>query len=114
MDWERLDALTEEDVIARALTDPDNPPLGEEDLERMKRRPRAYVIRRALRMTQEEFAEAYRIPVGTLRDWEQGRTEPDQANRAYLRVIAIDPEFVKQALTRAPGRQPKVRPSTAG
>jgi len=114
MDWERFDALTEEDVIARALTDPDNRPLGEEDLERMKRRPRAYVIRRALRMTQEEFAEAYRIPVGTLRDWEQGRTEPDQANRAYLRVIAIDPEFVKQALTRVPGRQPKVCPSTAG
>ena len=81
MDWERFDALTEEDIVARALTDPDNRPLGEEDLERMRRRPRVYVIRRALRMTQEEFAKAYRIPVGTLRDWEQGRTEPDQANR---------------------------------
>ena len=80
----------------------------------MKRRPRAYVIRRALRMTQEEFAEAYRIPVGTLRDWEQGRTEPDQANRAYLRVISVDPEFVKRALARAPGRQPKARPAAPG
>jgi len=106
MDWERLDALTEEDIVARALTDPDNRPLGEEDLERMRRRPRVYVIRRALRMTQEEFAAAYRIPVGTLRDWEQRRTEPDQANRAYLRVIAVDPEFVKQALARTSGRQP--------
>ena len=48
----------------------------------MRRRPRAYIVRRALHMTQEEFAEAYRIPIGTLRDWEQGRTEPDQANRA--------------------------------
>jgi len=57
-------------------------------------------------MTQEEFAAAYRIPVGTLRDWEQRRTEPDQANRAYLRVIAVDPEFVKQALARTSGRQP--------
>jgi len=43
MDWERLDALTEEDIVARALTDPDNRPLGEEDLERMRRRPRVYV-----------------------------------------------------------------------
>ena len=71
----------------------------------MKRRPRAYTVRRALRMTQEEFAEAYGIPVGTLRDWEQGRTEPDQANRAYLKVIAVDPEFVKRALAQRPAGQ---------
>ena len=114
MDWERFDALTDEEVTARAMTDPDNKPLSEEDLKRMKRRPRAYVIRRALRMTQEEFAEAYRIPVGTLRDWEQGRTEPDQANQAYLKVIAVDPEFVKRALTHGSRRQPKVRSAAAG
>jgi putative transcriptional regulator len=114
MDWERFDALTDEEVIARAMTDPDNKPLSEEDLKRMKRRPCAYVIRRALRMTQEEFAEAYRIPVGTLRDWEQGRTEPDQANQAYLKVIAVDPQFVKRALAHAPRRQPKVRSAAAG
>jgi putative transcriptional regulator len=55
-------------------------------------------------MTQEAFAAAYQIPVGTLRDWEQGRTEPDQANRAYLKVIAVDPEFVRRALARFPRR----------
>ena len=105
MDWERFDALTDEEVIARAMTDPDNKPLTDADLARMKRRPRAYIVRRALRMTQEEFAEAYRIPVGTLRDWEQGRTEPDQANRAYLKVIAVDPEFVRRALAQRPGQK---------
>ena len=104
MDWARFERLTDEEVVARALTDPDNPPLSERDLQRMKRRSRAYVIRRALRMTQEEFAAAYQIPVGTLRDWEQGRTEPDQANRAYLKVIAVDPEFVRQALAEWPRR----------
>jgi putative transcriptional regulator len=98
MDWRKFQALTDDDVIAGAMTDPDNKPLTREDRLRMKRRPRAYVIRRALRMTQEEFAEAYHIPIGTLRDWEQGRTEPDQANRAYLKVIAVDPEFVRRAL----------------
>ena len=46
----------------------------------------------------EEFAERYRIPLGTLRDWEQGRCEPDQPARAYLAVIAGDPEGVKLAL----------------
>jgi putative transcriptional regulator len=105
MDWARFDALTDEEVIARAMTDPDNKPLTDADLARMKRRPRAYIVRRALRMTQEEFAEAYRIPVGTLRDWEQGRTEPDQANRAYLKVIAVDPEFVRRALAQRPGQK---------
>ena len=105
MDWLKFDALTDEEVIARATTDPDNKPLTEEDLRRMKRRPRAYIVRRALRMTQEEFATAYRIPIGTLRDWEQGRTEPDQANRAYLKVIGVDPEFVRRALAQRPGQK---------
>ena len=105
MDWARFDALSDEQVIALAMTDPDNKPLTDADRARMKRRPRAYIVRRALRMTQEEFAEAYRIPIGTLRDWEQGRTEPDQANRAYLKVIAADPEFVRRALAQRPGRK---------
>ena len=112
MDWGKFLALSDEDVVARAMTDPDNKPLTREDLKRMKRRPRAYVIRRALRMTQEQFAEAYRIPIGTLRDWEQGRTEPDQANRAYLKVIAVAPEFVRQALLHRPGA-PKPPPPRA-
>ena len=105
MDWQGLDALTDEEVIARAMMDPDNKPLTKDDARRMKRRPRAYIVRRALRMTQEEFAAAYSIPIGTLRDWEQGRTEPDQANRAYLKVIAADPEFVKRALAQRPTGQ---------
>jgi putative transcriptional regulator len=114
MDWEKFDRLTDEEVVARALTDPDNPPLTERDLGRRKRRSRAYVIRRALRMTQEEFAAAYQIPIGTLRDWEQGRTEPGQANRAYLKVIAVDPEFVRRALAEWPRRPQKERSAAAG
>ena len=49
-------------------------------------------------MTQEAFAARYRIPVGTLRDWEQGRAEPDQAACAYLTVIAREPDVVLNAL----------------
>ena len=68
------------------------------DLARMKRVPRAKTLRRALGLTQEEFAARYHIPLGTLRDWEQGRCEPDQPARAYLSVIAHDPEGVQRAL----------------
>jgi putative transcriptional regulator len=71
-------------------------------MRRMKRTPRARIIRRALGLTREEFAARYRIPVGTLRDWEQGRAEPDEAARAYLMVIARAPEMVRKALEQRP------------
>jgi len=97
-DWRRFDALTDEEVHAAAIADPDAQPLTEERLAQMKPTPRAKIIRRALGLTQEEFAGRYHIPVGTLRDWEQGRAEPDQPARAYLTVIARDPEGVRRAL----------------
>jgi putative transcriptional regulator len=97
--------MTEEEVHAAALADPDAQPLTEEQLKRMKRVPRTKTIRRALGLTQEEFAARYKIPLGTLRDWEQGRTEPDQPTRAYLHVIASDPEGVRRAL-EGPKRPP--------
>jgi putative transcriptional regulator len=100
-DWTRLAAMTEEEVEAAALADPDAQPLTTADSARMKRVPRIKTLRRALRLTQEEFATRYHIPLGTLRDWEQGRCEPDQPARAYLTVIARDPEGVMHALEHA-------------
>jgi putative transcriptional regulator len=64
----------------------------------MKRIPRVKIIRRALGLTQEEFASRFHIPLGTLRDWEQGAAEPDSCARAYLTVIAKNPEVVAAAL----------------
>ena len=64
----------------------------------MKRAPRIRTLRRALSLTQEQFAARYHIPLGTLRDWEQGRSIPDQPARAYLTVIARDPELVRRSL----------------
>jgi len=51
-----------------------------------------------LTLTQEEFASRYGIPLGTLRDWEQGRTEPDATAKAYLKVIAAEPDAAAGAL----------------
>lgn len=81
-----------------ALADPDAQPLTTADLKRMKRTPQAKIIRRALGLTQEEFAARYHIPLGTLRDWEQGRAIPDRPTQAYLTVIARSPVEVQQAL----------------
>ena len=94
--------MTEEEIHVAALSDPDAQPLTDADLARMKRVSRAKIIRRALRLTQEEFAARYHIPLGTLRDWEQGRSEPDQTAKAYLKVIAANPEAIYQALQFTP------------
>jgi len=96
--------MTEAERHQAALDDPDARPLTEEDLTRMKRTPQVKIIRRALGLSQEDFAARYHIPIGTLRDWEQGRVEPDQAARAYLTVIARAPETVRDALK--PPRRP--------
>jgi putative transcriptional regulator len=97
-DWSRADSMTDEEIHAAALADPDAQPLTPEREARMKRTPQVKVIRRALDLSQEEFAERFRIPLGTLRDWEQGRKDPDAAARAYLVVIGRNPEAVSEAL----------------
>ena len=103
-DWAALPHLTEEEINAAALSDPDNPPRTPERAKHLKRVPQVKVMRRALHLTQEEFAARFHIPLGTLRDWEQGKTQPDQAARAYLRVIARNPKAVLEALSANHGR----------
>jgi putative transcriptional regulator len=98
-DWDALDKLSDDEVERRAKSDPDGRPLTDEDLRDLKRSPRVRIVRMALGLTQEEFANAYGIPVATLRDWEQGRRQPDQASRTLLRLIEIMPEEVRAALT---------------
>ncbi len=100
-DWSRFDALTDEEVHTAALADPDAQPWTEEQLAKARRTPRIKIIRRVLKLTQEEFSEQFGIPLGTLRDWEQGRKAPDQAARSYLLVIASDPDAVRNALARS-------------
>ncbi len=90
--------MTAEAIERAARADRDAQPLSANDLKRMKRTPQAKIIRRALELTQEEFSARYHIPLGTLRDWEQGRAEPDQPTRAYLTLIARDPDHVSQML----------------
>jgi putative transcriptional regulator len=100
-DWARVDAMTDEEVHAAALSDPDAAPIGFFEQPGFIHIPNVKKLRDRLGMTQEAFAAAYRIPVGTLRDWEQGRKRPDAPARAYLIVIARDPKAVASLLGRA-------------
>ena len=96
--------MAEEDIEAAAAADPDARPMTADELNKARRVPRIKTLRRALGLTQEEFAGRYHVPLGMLRDWEQGRTEPDQPARAYLTVIAHDPDGVCRALEHSPHR----------
>jgi len=93
--------MTAAEIAAAAAADRDARPMTADELRTARRVPRVKTLRRALGLTQEEFAARYHIPLGTLRDWEQGRTEPDQPARAYLKAIAGDPEAVQRALRSA-------------
>jgi len=90
--------MTEAEIIAAAISDPDAQPYTAEQLKNARRVPRVKTIRRALHLTQEAFAARYAIPLGTIRGWEQGVTEPDATAKAYLRAIAGDAEAVARAL----------------
>ena len=97
-DWTRVEALTGEQALQNALADPDNPPLTDEQLARMRRVPDPQEIRQRLGLTQREFSRQFQIALGTLRDWEQGARRPDSAAKAYLRVIAAAPDAVRRIL----------------
>ncbi|CCV16315.1 helix-turn-helix domain-containing protein [Mesorhizobium sp. STM 4661] len=58
-------------------------------------------IRRMLHLKQEDFAARFGFGLARLRDWEQGRSSPDSAVRAYLTVIEKDPKAVERALGAA-------------
>ena len=97
----RYDALTDEEVERLAREDPDNPPSTEEELARGVAARDVRLAREKSGLSQSGFAKRYRINLARLRDVEQGRTMPDSAFLAYIRVIHREPEAVDRALSAA-------------
>lgn len=98
MDHAKLDATTEEDIRRYQIEDgydPDFVPVQVTVVEP----PRD--IRKRLGMTQEQFAEALRVPLATLRNWEQGRFAMDPAVKSLLRIVSQNPEAAFKALAGA-------------
>lgn len=97
-DWAVVDALSDEEVEQAALADPDAPPTPLEQLAHFQRAIDVKAIREKLSLTPEEFAATFHLSLTTLRAWEQGHSQPDPVARTLLRVIAHNPEAVKEAL----------------
>jgi putative transcriptional regulator len=62
--------------------------------------PDVKAIRLSLKMSQHHFAAAYRIPLPTLKNWEQGRRLPDAPAAAYLLAIKRRPKEIMEAVAR--------------
>jgi putative transcriptional regulator len=101
-DWRAFDARSEAQRHRAALSDPDCPPASKAKLARARRAPTVAALRRKLKLTQEQFAARFHLPLGTVRDWEQGAHRPDKAAQVLLTVIARDPEAVVRALEQEP------------
>ena len=97
-DWRAFDAMSEEERHRAALSDRDAPPATAAQLARARRVPTVRALRQKLNLTQEEFAKRFHLPLGTVRDWEQGAHRPDRAAQVLLTVIAKDPDAVARAL----------------
>lgn len=118
-DWERLQSMTEEEVTAAALSDPDNLPMSKQELNRFRPvRPDVKSIRRKLKMTQQEFASKFLLSLAAVRDWEQGRSNPDHAARALLLIVDRLPKQAIKALgtdvvseSKSTRHHPELRPS---
>jgi putative transcriptional regulator len=97
-DWRAFDGMSEEERHRAALSDADAPPATEAQLSRARRVPTVRALRQKLNLTQEEFAKRFHLPLGTVRDWEQGAHRPDRAAQVLLTVISRDPDAVARAL----------------
>ena len=96
VDREKADAITEAEIMTQRALDPDAPsemPANARSVEP----PKALRVR--LGMTQPEMAAALGIPVGTWRNWEQGRVRLDPAAHALLRIISREPAVALAALS---------------
>ena len=93
--WARLDAMTDAEITAAALSDPDAQPITPEQAATARRPVLAKRIRHKLRLSREDFAANYGIPVDTLTAWERHKAEPTAVEIAYLRLIERAPDVAK-------------------
>lgn len=108
----RIDALTEQEIEAAAVSDPDARLLTDAELRRARAPRLIKSVRSRMGLGQEHFARRYRISLARLRDWEQGRSAPDSAMLAYIKVIQYAPRTVERAIgQRALGARLAAPPS---
>jgi len=95
MDFAKIAATTEDDIRRHQTEDGEDP---DAPLPPFRPVPNVRAIRTRLQMTQEAFAKAIGVPVATVRNWEQSRTNMDPAVQSLLRVVEREPDAALRAL----------------
>lgn len=93
-----FDKLTEEEVHAAALSDPDAQPWTEEQFTRAKRRVDVRLIRERFGLSQAEFVRPFCLKLEMVRGWEDRTLVPDTAAVTLLHVIWAEPETVRRVV----------------
>ena len=93
-DWAAIDAMTDADIARQIGANPDAAPDMAPAID-------VRAIRRAVGMTQAQFATAYDFSIRTVQEWERGAKRPSGPARTLLRAIRADPEGLRRALAAA-------------
>jgi putative transcriptional regulator len=95
IDHAKADALTEAEADRQRIEDEGG------DFDPASYLPAPRHIREKIGMTQEALAAAIGVPVGTWRNWEQGRVQLDAPTLALLRILWREPKAALRALRHA-------------
>ncbi len=93
-DWDRIDAMTDDDITRQIASNPDAAPDMAPEID-------VRAIRREAGMTQAQFADAFEFSIRTVQEWERGAKKPSGPARTLLRAIKGDPEAIRRALAAA-------------
>ena len=97
-DWTEAAKLTDEQIHAAALSDPDAPPATPEQLARTRRVVDIRQIREKFGLDQEQFALRFGLRLDMVQGWEDRTLAPDAAAITLLRVIWAEPDAVRRAV----------------
>ncbi|MGH6786848.1 MAG: helix-turn-helix domain-containing protein [Novosphingobium sp.] len=91
------------DKIAAGLADAIAYAEGDTGKGRIAAGPDVKAIRAKTRLSQTKFAGKLRLPVSTVRDWEQHRRSPDGPARTLLGMVDADPKAALALIERMAG-----------
>jgi putative transcriptional regulator len=97
IDRAKAAATTEEDIRRHMIEDGEDPDAPEGAIVTV---PPLAALRSRVGLSQAKFAKALRIPAATLRNWEQGRTQPDPVALSFFALVNDDPDRAFKVLAR--------------